>query len=254
MKPPAGPPGGATEGVKLRKLGIIGGTSWNSTALYYDHVNREIARRLGGLSSARLTIESIDLAPYAALQNSGDLDQAERIIVDAGLSLKAAGVEAILIASNTSNRFANAVETATGIPLLGIAGPTIARLKQDGRRRVALLGTRYVVTEDFLSEQYEEAGIEVVPCAADWVMTVDKIIFDELAKGIVRRDSQRALKTLLTELSRQKVDAVVLACTELVMAVDPRANVLPVYDTTEIHARAAVDWMLHPPEGARAAA
>ena len=238
----------------MRKLGIIGGTSWNSTALYYDHINREIARRLGGLSSARMAIESIDLAPYAALQNSGDLDEAERIIVKAGSCLKAAGAEAILIASNTSNRFANAVEEATALPLLGIAEPTIAKLNADGRRRVALLGTRYVVTEDFLSQQYESAGIEVVPCAADWIMTVDNIIFGELAKGIVRRDSQRALKTLLTELSRQKVDAVVLACTELVMAVDPRANVLPVYDTTEIHARAAVDWMLDPPEDARAAA
>ena len=235
-------------------MGIIGGTSWNSTVLYYDHINREIARRLGGLSSARLAIESINMAPYAAFQNAGDLDQAERIMIDAGLSLKAGGAEAILIASNTSNRFATAVEKATRLPLLGIAAPTIARLKADARRRVALLGTRYVVTEDFLSDQYESAGIEVVPCAADWIMTVDKIIFDELAKGIVRRDSQRALKTLLTELSRQKVDAVVLACTELVMAVDPRANVLPVYDTTEIHARAAVDWMLADPEPALAAA
>ena len=238
----------------MKKLGIIGGTSWNSTALYYDHINREIARRLGGLSSARLTIESIDLAPYAALQNSGDLDEAERIIVNAGSCLKAAGAEAILIASNTSNRFANAVEEATGLPLLGIAPPTIARLNADGRRRVALLGTRYVVTEDFLSQEYEAAGIEVVPCAADWIMTVDRIIFGELAQGIVRRDSQRALKTLLTELSRQKVDAVVLACTELVMAVDPRANVLPVYDTTEIHARAAVNWMLDTPQPALEAA
>lgn len=238
----------------MKKLGIIGGTSWNSTALYYDHINREIARRLGGLSSARLAIESIDLAPYAALQNSGDLDEAERIIVNAGACLKSAGAEAILIASNTSNRFANAVESATGLPLLGIAKPTIAKLIADGRRRVALLGTRYVVTEDFLSQQYEAAGIEVVPCAADWIMTVDRIIFGELAKGIVRRDSQRALKTLLTELSRQKVDAVVLACTELVMAVDPRANVLPVYDTTEIHARAAVNWMLDTPQPALEAA
>jgi len=110
------------------------------------------------------------------------------------------------------------------------------------------------VTEDFLSQQYEAAGIEVVPCAADWIMTVDRIIFGELAQGIVRRDSQRALKTLLTELSRQKVDAVVLACTELVMAVDPRANVLPVYDTTEIHARAAVNWMLDTPQPALEAA
>ncbi|WP_118857432.1 aspartate/glutamate racemase family protein [Sphingomonas mesophila] len=238
----------------MRKLGIIGGTSWNSTALYYDHINREVARRLGGLSSARLAIESLNLAPYAALQSAGDLDGAERIVVEAARNLKAAGAEALLIASNTTNRYGQAVVDATGLPLLDIGEPTIARLNADGRRRVALLGTRFVMTEPFARDRYEAAGFEVVNIANDWVMTIDRIIFGELALGIVRRDSQRALRTLLTELARQKVDSVVLACTELVMAVDPRANVLPVYDTTEIHARAAVDWMLDTLEETRAAA
>lgn len=237
----------------MRKLGIIGGTSWNSTALYYEHINREVARRRGGLSSARLVLESLDLAPYAALQAAGDLDGAERIIVAAGMSLKAAGAEAILIASNTTNRYSRAVAEATALPLLDIAEPTIARLRADGRLRIALLGTRFVMTEPFARDRYEAAGLEAVPISNDWVMTIDRIIFEELALGIVRRDSQRALRTLLTELSRQKVDAVVLACTELVMAVDPRANVLPVYDTTEIHARAAVDWMLEAAPNALAA-
>lgn len=238
----------------MKKLGIIGGTSWNSTALYYDHINREVARRLGGLSSARLVIESLNLAPYAALQSAGDLQAAERIIVAAATNLKAAGAEALLIASNTTNRYSAPAAKATGLPLLDIAEPTIERLKSDGRRRIALLGTRFVMTEPFLRERYEAAGLESVPIGNDWVMTIDRIIFDELAKGIVRRDSQRAFKTLLTELARQRVDAVVLACTELVMAVDPRANVLPVYDTTEIHARSAVDWMLSEAPGALAAA
>lgn len=238
----------------MRKLGIIGGTSWNSTALYYDHINCEVARRLGGLSSAPLAIESINLAPYAALQAAGDHDSAEAIIVAAARNLAAAGAEALLIASNTTNRYAPAVGEATGLPLLDIAEPTIARLTADGRRRIALLGTRFVMTEPFARERYEAAGLEVAPIGNDWVMTVDRIIFGELARGIIRRDSQRAFKTLLTELQRQRVDAVVLACTELVMAVDPRANVLPVYDTTEIHARAAVDWMIGEADLARAAA
>ena len=238
----------------MKKLGIIGGTSWNSTALYYDHINREVARRLGGLSSARLVLENLDLAPYAALQQSGDFDAAEKIIVEAGTNLKAAGAEAILIASNTTNRYGPAVEAATGLPLLGIAPPTIQKIVADGRQSIALLGTRFVMTEEFGRAPYEEAGLDIAPITADWVATVDRIIFDELAKGIVRRDSQRALKTLLTELQRRKTDAVVLACTELVLAVDPRANVLPVYDTTELHARAAVDWMLGKEETARAAA
>lgn len=228
----------------MRKLGIIGGTSWNSTALYYDHINREVARRLGGLSSARMVIENLDLAPYAALQQAGDFDSAGKIIIAAGENLRAAGAEAILIASNTTNRYGPAVEAATGLPVLGIAGPTIERMTQDRRRSIALLGTRFTMTEEFGRKPYEDAGFDLVTITPDWIATVDRIIFDELAKGVVRRDSQRALKSLLTELSRRKTHAVVLGCTELVLAVDSRANVLPVYDTTELHALAAIDWML----------
>ncbi|WP_265570941.1 aspartate/glutamate racemase family protein [Sphingomicrobium nitratireducens] len=238
----------------MKKLGIIGGTSWNSTHLYYEHINRLVARALGGLHSARLVIESLDLAPYAALQMAGKTDEAEQLIVGAAQSLKGAGAEAILIASNTTNRYAPAVEAATGLPLLPIAEPTIEAMKRDGRKRIALLGTRFTMTESFAREQYEEAGMDVMPIAPDWIATIDRIIFDELAKGIVKRDSQRAFKTLLTELVRQKADAVVLGCTELVLAVDSRANVLPVYDTTELHARAAVAWMLEEEEGAKQAA
>ncbi|MBW0145309.1 aspartate/glutamate racemase family protein [Sphingomicrobium clamense] len=238
----------------MKKLGIIGGTSWNSTRLYYDHINTLVARRMGGLHSARLVLESLDLAPYAALQMKGKTDEAEKLIVAAGLSLLSAGAEAILIASNTTNRYGPAVARATGLPLLPIADPTIAALKKAGHRRIALLGTRYTMIEDFGRTPYEDAGLDVVPIAPDWIATVDRIIFDELAKGVVRRDSQRAFKTLFTELDRAKVDAVVLGCTELVLAVDPRANVLPVFDTTELHARSAVDWMLSDEEGAKQAA
>lgn len=238
----------------MKKLGIIGGTSWNSTRLYYDHINTLVARRMGGLHSARLVLESLDLAPYAALQMQGKTDEAEKLIVAAGLSLCASGAEAILIASNTTNRYGPAVARATGLPLIPIADPTIAALKADGRRRIALLGTRYTMTEDFGRAPYEDADLDVLPISNDWVATIDRIIFDELAQGIVKRDSQRAFKTLFTELDRAKADAVVLGCTELVIAIDPRANVLPMYDTTELHARAAVDWMLSDEEAAKRAA
>ena len=233
---------------------MIGGTSWNSTHLYYEHINRLVARRMGGLHSARLVLESLDLAPYAALQMQGRTDEAEQLIVAAGQSLAKAGAEAILIASNTTNRYGPAVEAATGLPLLPIADPTIAAMKADGRKRIALLGTRYTMIEEFGRAPYEEAGFEVMSIAPDWIATIDRIIFDELARGIVKRDAQRAFKTLFTEFARAKADAIVLGCTELVLAVDPRANVLPVYDTTELHARAAVDWMLSDEEDAKQAA
>lgn len=231
---------------------MIGGTSWNSTALYYNHINRMVAHRLGGLSSARLLIESIDLAPYAAAQQRGDYEQAEQFIVAAGLTLVTGGADAILIGSNTTHKYAPAVEEATKLPILHIADATIAQLKKDGVKRIALLGTRFTMTEEFARDRYEAAGFELMPIAPDWIATVDRIIFDELAKGDVRRESQRAFKSLITELVRQRADAVVLGCTELVLAIDAKANSLPVYDTTEIHARAAVDWMLR--DEARAAA
>lgn len=233
---------------------MIGGTSWNSSALYYEHINKMVARRLGGLSSARLLVESIDLAPYAAAQQRGDIETARQIISQAAMTLAAGGAEAIIIGSNTTHKYAPAVEEVTGLSVLHIADATIARLKADGRRRIALIGTRFTMTEQFSRERYEEAGFELMPIAPDWIATIDRIIFDELAMGVVKRDSQRAFKSLFTELAKQKADAVVLGCTELVLAIDPKANVLPVYDTTEIHARAAVDWMLEGEAIARDAA
>ena len=140
------------------------------------------------------------------------------------------------------------------MPVLHIGDATAERLVADGRTRVALLGSRFTMTEPFIRSRLEVRGIDLVPIDAGWMQEVDRIIFEELAVGRVVRDSQRKLKTLITELAKQKVQAVVLGCTELVLAVDVRANVIPVYDTTAIHARAAVDWMLGDEEQARAAA
>ena len=228
----------------MKKLGIIGGTSWSSTALYYEHINRLVAQRLGGLHSATLAIESIDLAPFAAMQQAGDWDGVARVVVEAARRLKASGAEALLLASNTSHKVEGAVAAETGLPILHIADPTADCLVADGRSRVALLGTRFTMTEPFVREWIEARGISCVSIEPGWIAEVDRIIYEELAAGRVVRDSQRKLKTLITELAKQKVQAIVLACTELVMAVDVRANVLPVYDTTALHARAAVDWML----------
>jgi aspartate racemase len=238
----------------LRKLGIIGGTSWSSTALYYDHINRGIARRLGGLHSALLSIESLDLAPVAAMELSGDWDGVAKLTLEAAKRLEASGAEGIIITSNTGHKVFDAVAPKVGVPLLHIGDATAERLVADSRTRVALLGTRFTMTEPHVRSRLESRGINLVPVDAGWTREVDRIIFDELAAGRVVRDSQRKLKTLITELAKQKVQAVVLGCTELVLAVDVRANVLPVYDTTEIHARAAVEWMLADKEAARAAA
>lgn len=248
------PPVRAGRGFRLRKLGIIGGMSWSSTALYYEHVNRGIAQRLGGLHSALLTLESVDFAPIAAMERAGDWDGIAQITIDAAKRLEASGVEGLLIACNTVHKTYDAVAANVSVPVLHIADAAADKLVADRRNRVALLGSRFTMTEGFVRERIERRGITLAPISEGWMAEVDRIIFEELAAGRVVRDSQRKLKTLITELGKQKVQAVVLGCTELVLAVDARANVLPVYDTTAIHARMAVEWMLSEQEAARAAA
>ncbi len=238
----------------LRKLGLIGGVTWSSTALYYDHINRGVARALGGMHSARLVIESHDFAEYAAFHGADNLADGNAMVVEAACRLKAAGADGLLLASNTMHGAAEAVEAATSIPLIDIREATAERLVRDGRSRIALLGTRFTMTEPFARAPYEQRGIALHELSLTWRSEVDRIIYEELAAGRVVRDSQRQLKSLITELGKAKVQAVVLGCTELVLAVDVRANVVPVYDTTAIHSAAAVEWMLGDEEAARAAA
>ncbi len=238
----------------MRKLGIIGGMGWSSTGLYYEHINRGIAQRLGGLHSALLAIESVDFAEMAAMEFAGDWDGIAKIMIDAAKRLEASDAEGLLIACNTAHKSYDAVAANVSVPVLHIADATADRLVADGRSRVALLGSRFTMTEGFVRDRIERRGITFAPIHDSWMDEVDRIIFEELAAGRVVRDSQRKLKTLITELAKQKVQAVVLGCTELVLAVDVRANVIPVYDTTAIHARMAVEWMLAEEEVARAAA
>ena len=238
----------------MRKLGIIGGTSWASTALYYEQINRGIAQRLGGLHSAILSIESLDFAPFAEMQQGEDWEGVAHAAIEAASRLKDSGAQGLLLASNTMHRVADRIADEVGLPILHIGDAAGERVAADGRNRVALLGTRFVQTEPFIRERYESRGIQLVDLNPLWRAEVDRIIFEELAAGRVVRDSQRKLKTLITELGKQKVQAVVLGCTELVLAVDVRANVLPVYDTTAIHARMAVNWMLSDQQETRAAA
>jgi len=246
--------GTSGKGKSLRKLGIIGGTSWSSTALYYDHINRGVAQRLGGLNSAMLAIESLNLAPIAEMELSGDWDGVAEAHIEAGKRLVKCGVDGVIITSNTGHKVYEAVKSHIRVPMLHIADATADKLVADARTRVALLGTRFTMTEPHVRGRLESRGINLVQVDSTWIREVDRIIFEELAAGRVVRDSQRKLKTLITELSKLKAQAVVLGCTELVLAVDVRANVLPVYDTTALHARACVDWMLAEEEQARAVA
>ena len=238
----------------MKKLGIIGGISWSSTALYYEIINKGIAQRLGGLSSAPLLIDSLDLAPVARFQQAEEWGTVGHIAADSARRLEQGGAEGILIASNTMHRVYDDVVAAVSVPVLHIGDAGAERLAADARTRVGLLGTEYTMTQPFVRERYEARGIRFASIDPEWKREVHRIIYEELAAGRVVRESQRKLRTLITELGKQKVQAVVLGCTELVLAVDVRANVLPVYDTTAIHAKAAVEWMLDEEEAARVAA
>jgi aspartate racemase len=228
----------------MRKLGMIGGTSWVSTALYYEQINRGVARRLGGLSSAPLILESLDLAPVAEAELGGDWDRVAEILAAAGRRVEAAGAEGLILCSNTSHKVADAVAAAVALPLLHIGDVIGERLAADGVTRAGLIGTRFTMNEPFVRERLEARGIALTLPDPPTALEIDRIIFEELTLGQVTRGSQRRLKTCLTEMAKARQQAVILACTELVMLVDPVANVLPVYDTTALHAQAAVEWIL----------
>jgi len=231
-------------GRAMRKLGMIGGTSWYSTALYYEHINKAVAKARGGLSSAPLVIESLDLAPIAELELAGEWDRVGDTVAAAAARLEAAGAEGLILCSNTTHKVAPAVEAAVRVPLLHIADATAERLAGDGIARAGLIGTRFTMGERFFRERIEARGISLALPDPATAAEIDRIIFEELAKGQVSRSSQRRLKTCLTEMGKARQQAVILGCTELVLLVDPGAAVIPVYDTTAVHAAAAARWIL----------
>jgi aspartate racemase len=227
----------------LRKLGLIGGTSWVSTAMYYEQINRGVAKKVGGLASAPLLIESFDFAPIAQLQVHGAWDRLAEIVIAAARRLVAAGAEGLMLCSNTMHKVYEPMAAAVTVPAIHIGEVTAERLAADGVKRAGLLGTRFTMGESFYRARLEAKGIAVgIPDPAT-AQEIDRIIFEELARGQVTRSAQRRLKTCLTELAKARQQAAILGCTELVMLVDPGASVLPVYDTTALHAKAAVEWI-----------
>ena len=228
----------------MRKLGLIGGMSWVSTAMYYEQINKGIARRLGGSSSAPLLIESVDFGPIAAMQAAGEWNALAARMAESARRLAEAGAEGLLLCSNTMHKVYDEIAAAVDVPILHIGDVTAERLAGDGVTRAGLIGTRFTMAETFYRDRLEERGIAVsLPDPAD-IQEIDRIIFEELVRGQVTRQSQRWLKTCLTTMSQARQQCVILGCTELVMLVDPGATVVPVYDTTALHAKAAVDWIL----------
>jgi aspartate racemase len=212
--------------------------------MYYEQINKAVAKRKGGLGSAPLLIESHDFAAVAELQAAGDWIGIAKLLGASARRLADAGAEGLILCSNTAHKVYDIVAEQAGIPILHIGDITAERLVKDGIKRAGLIGTRFTMAESFYRDRIEAHGIAVATPDAGMMKEIDRIIFEELARGAVSRVSQRTLKTCLTILSQARQQAVILGCTELVMLVDPVANVLPVYDTTALHAQAAVEWIV----------
>lgn len=228
----------------MHKLGLIGGLSWTSTARYYEIINQAVHRALGGQHSAPLLIESLDFAEVARCATENDWDCASAQLIGAAQRLEQGGAGALLICANSMHRVYDRVQAAVGIPILHIADIVGKTMKADGIERAALIGTRNVMTEKFYRQRLVGHGISLLPADMELAERIDRIVYDELTVGKVSKESERYMKSELTDIAKEDVQAVVLACTELELIVDVKANVLPIYDCTSIHARAGVDFIL----------
>jgi len=223
----------------MKTIGLIGGMSWESSAHYYAALNRETARRLGGLHSAPLIMASLDFAPIAEMQEKGDWDAVDTLMAENARKLETAGAGIIGLATNTMHIATPAIEAAISVPFLHIADPTADELLADGISRVGLLGTRFTMEMGFYRERLEARGLTVLVPEVN-ITTLNAIIYEELCRGIVSDASRRTYVEAIGMLATRGAEAVILGCTEIAMLIDDSVSPLPTYDTTELHAKALV--------------
>ena len=228
----------------MKTIGLIGGMSWESTVTYYQLINETIKQELGGLHSAKILLYSVDFDEIEALQSGGQWDKAGAILAEIAHKLEQAGADCILICTNTMHKVADAVRAAVSVPLLHIAEATADALEAAGISRVALLGTRYTMTEDFYKSKLVARGIDVLIPESEDVDTVNSIIFDELCLGIISEASRQKLLSIIASLQKQGAQGVILGCTEIGLLISRQDTELPVFDTTMIHAAAASAFAL----------
>ncbi len=218
--------------------------SWVSTRAYYERINRHIQQARSSRDSAPLLIESLEYGPLYALREEAEWDEAAKTLIDSARRLEQAGAGAIVIAANSMHRVYDRIAEAVDIEIIHIAD-TVGQALADAKIEDAvLIGTRNVMTESFFRQRIVKHGVNLIAPEEDDVEMVDSIIYKELMLGKVTRDAERALKTIITRKEQRGADAIVLACTELGLVVDTDANVLPVFDTTDTHCRAAADWIM----------
>jgi aspartate racemase len=229
----------------MKTLGLIGGMSWESTVPYYRLINEGVKARLGGLHSAKLVLYSVDFAEVEALQRAGQWQTAGQMLAQAAQSLHAAGAQGVVLCTNTMHKVADAIESAVDLPLIHIADATAQVVRAAGLQRVGLLGTRFTMEQDFYKARLQNAfGLDVLVPSQPERDEVHRIIYDELCLGQVHGASRDAYRRVMGQLVSEGVQGIILGCTEIGLLVSDKDSPVPLFDTTALHAQAAVDWML----------
>ena len=223
----------------MKTIGLIGGMSWESTVTYYQIVNETVKKELGGLHSAKVLLCSVDFAEIEEYQAKGEWDKSAEVLSEAAVNLEKAGADFIVICTNTMHKVAPTIQEKLNVPIIHIAEATAGELKENGITKVGLLGTKYTMTQEFYKSKLIEAGIEVVIPDEKDVEVVNNIIYNELCLGIIKEESKAKYVKIISELEKVGAQGVILGCTEIGLLVQQKDTKLPVFDTTQIHAKKA---------------
>ncbi|WP_301171936.1 aspartate/glutamate racemase family protein [Brevibacillus nitrificans] len=229
----------------MKTIGLIGGMSWESSQVYYQKVNEAVRDRLGGLHSAKCILYSVDFAEIEELQHLGKWEEAGAHMANAARSLEAAGADMIVLCTNTMHKLAYAIQGASSLPFIHIADATAGKIKADGYQRVGLLATRFTMEQAFYTGRLQqEHGLEVLLPDEAGREAVHAIIYEELCRGIIREESKQVYLRIIDKLIEEGAEAIILGCTEIGLLIAQTDCSVAVYDTTEIHAIAAVEAAL----------
>jgi aspartate racemase len=228
----------------MKKVGLLGGMSWESSALYYRLVNEGVRDRAGGFHSAPLVMSSVDFAVIVEMQGRGAWDEAGELLGREAATLESSGAECIVMCTNTMHKVADAVAAAVSVPLVHVIDVTANAIHAAGLRTVALLGTRFTMEEPFYRDRMADRGLMVLAPPAEDRRVVNDVIYGELVHGVIREESRSAYQDVIGRLVQRGAEGVILGCTEIELLIGPDDCPVPSFATTRIHARAAVDFAM----------
>ncbi len=228
----------------MKTIGLLGGMSWESTILYYDIINTKIKNVLGGLHSGKIILYSVEFDEIERLQSSGQWEKAADILGEAAAKLELCGADFIAICTNTMHKIVPQIQAHISIPIIHIADVTAHELEKNSVKRVALIGTKYTMTEDFYKSKLVNRGIEVIVPDDEAIEIINNIIFNELCVGIITEESRNTFSRIISKMKNRGAEAVILGCTEIGLLIHKDNSELPVYDTTMIHAMKAAEIAL----------